>query len=116
MSWLSEELADLAGGMYVVERTIILPNAGKVQLCTPNPLRWGLIVVPALAAGGGLSPWSISTNPSVGANVGWTQPGSLPSGIQLSYRAWGVLVQQAWYAWNSSTQFTLSVFETLVQQ
>ena len=88
-------------------------------LCSPNPLRWGLIIAaPLVKSSGTIAPSWVSTiadatNPISGVAV---NSGQMP--LMITFRDWGALVQQSWYGSSISTTgvSVWDVVEVIIQQ
>lgn len=115
MSELTRELSTLFPQFYVVENYFPLTNT-VTQLTQSNPLRWGLLFGSKVND----TVYAVTTNPnlatSVGADTAVGLPVNVGSPIMLSYRDWGALVQQAWYATGVYTNVAAWVIEVLLQQ
>lgn len=116
MTWISEELSDLAGAFYFVERQVSLPFSGApASLCVASPLRWALLVGPA-ASSVAPGPWAVSTVSTFAAGQGFGQQAQTGIALSLHYRAWGPLVQQAWYGRGLNSAVVVTVLEMIAQQ
>lgn len=111
---LAEQLTDLGGQWNVVESTAQGTGAASGQLVVvANPLRFGLVM--------GITGQNISGNTFVttlqyaAAGTGIILNSSCPS-LWLSYREYGALVQQAWYAQTSTIGAIIEVIEILLVQ
>lgn len=120
MSSISEALGSLPP-QFVVRDTRVAPTVSPTwaTLCSPNPLRWALIIAAPLVKSSGLvEPSWVSTvadsnNPISGIPMASGQPP-----LMITFRDFGILVQQAWYGSSlSATGASVwDVTEVLIQQ
>lgn len=115
MSQLTRELSALAGQWIVTETAVLVapqPNPPTL-LAVFSPLRWALIFANALV---GSNNWTVSTDP--GPVTGQGLPLAVGQTVLLSYRDYGGLIQQAWFAPPppGAQPVTLTIWEVLLQQ
>lgn len=120
MSAISKALGPLPQQFSWLEN-LVAPAAAPafVQLCQPNPLRWGLLIgcpVDSTTGNSINSFISLRSNPAINNN-GLPLTTAMPF-FGINFRDYGILVQQAW--WGSSATVANAndwcVIEVLIQQ
>lgn len=115
MSALTQELSDLAGSWIVHESILSVPTGpNALQVAPADPLRWAILFF--LGVPGAAANITISTLANVSVSGGGIILSTSQQSLQLSYRHWGALVQQPWYAISQAAGTLLDVILVRGQQ
>lgn len=108
---ISQQLMGMLGQFTAKETQFSLSSGpAPTQILQANPLRWGFIVGVAESAGPTSVFFGLTTYQNIQISSGLLITNAMPP-QQFTFRDWGTLVQQAWYASCTTGNFGIVVIE-----